>query len=136
MIKERKKNGQFKGTLDDHVEGEGSGMTLRDFREDLQAVEDLRAYLKSPSGLKLRKLIVALEPMNILAGMADALDPVKMRILPKVEGDSHRDIFQRQQGWRSLSRLLVEVLPAEMSSPVAPSRREDIVRKWTSDEEE
>ena len=133
-MSERKKNGQFKGNLERHVEGEGAGLAIADFQRDIQAVEAWRAFLNTPHGIKLRKIMVACSPMNILASVNDAMDPVKLRILPKVEDEAAPGILARDIGHETLRKLLVETLTTAIEPP-KPGRADLLIRKWESDEE-
>ena len=133
MAKPRNPNGSYKSGLETHVEGEGAGAMIKDFRASLVHVEALATFLNSDTGIEVRKLIVACSPLNLLASAPDAFDPVRLRILPKVEGESSDVLMARELGWRSLSRLLVETLTNE----VLPQRsaRAELTRKWETEED-
>ncbi len=117
-MSERRKDGQFKPVLKVPVNGEG-GMTLAMFRADETAIAELNAFLNTETGVKLRQLMVGVSPLRLLCAAADALDPVRMRVLPKVEGEAAASIMQREIGWQSLAGIITGTLPRE-TIPASP----------------
>jgi hypothetical protein len=97
-------------------------MSVDEFCRDESAVLAWREFLNSPTGIKLQRVMVGLDPINKLA-TAEMHTPGLIRAAARAEGESAEVLLGKSTGFAILRNTLVQRLPKLLKGVTQPSSR-------------